>query len=267
MAKIYFRQCIKQSQIYEKGGAAIVKKKKIDRMDCLNIGFFIYILLLFLAVVFLTNLSPFQKGPVVLKMNYSSNEDEIKTKASITSNSFKSTRLPINKTTDTTEHSNNDKSYSRLIKADTKDIPINYTEINYPGMDIPIYTYIADDGTSQYRLYVERETNGTVYKGYISAKQAMDGLKIVYDYDIDSEFIDLRSEKYGIITPMDAPNDITGDLIKVFGYTGLYYIQNNDNKEYYIYGYYDNREPGFFIANSTGNMIPGTLPIDLFSKE
>ena len=116
-------------------------------------------------------------------------------------------------------------------------------------------------------MYVERETNGIISKGYIKAEQKLDGLKIKYDYDINSKFIDIKSEKFGEITPVDASTEITGDLVKVFGYTGLYYNQNNGNKEYYIYGYYMNREPGFFIANSSGSMIPGTLPVEISNKE
>ena len=244
-----------------------MKKNKVDYISCLNISFFAFAVLLLLFVVFLSFQPTYRKDKVILKLIYATNATNTNESARITSESFKSSRLPLKASTEVQTASGDNKSYSRLIKADTLEIPVNYTEIIYPGMELPIYTFISEDGSSQYRMYVERETNGIISKGYIKAKQKLDGLKIKYDYDINSKFIDIKSEKFGEITPVDASTEITGDLVKVFGYTGLYYNQNNGNKEYYIYGYYMNREPGFFIANSSGSMIPGTLPVEISNKE
>ena len=244
-----------------------MKEKRIDYMYCLNMGFFIYVLLLVAFIIVLSTMNYYQKNPILLHMSYIEDTEKSAAKAAITSESFVSTRTPVNMTAQKNTGAGKNKTYTSLIKAETKEIPVNYTEINYPGMNIPIYTFFDEAGSAQYRLFAEREINGETVKGYIAARQVLEGMIIKYDYDLESDFVDTAKENYGHITPLDASTDITGDLIKVYGYTGLYYYQNDDVKEYYIYGFYPGHEPGFFIANSSGNMIPGTIPVDLTEKE
>lgn len=151
----------------------------------------------------------------------------------------------------------------RFDRIDLSNLPVSYTEVNYPYIDYPLYVFIDSNGSTQYRAFVIRKTkSGTVEEGFIPVEQKMKNMKMTVHYNEDATFVDPDQEPYGIIEQIDADNDKVNGLIKEFGMTGVYYRTNdNGEKEYFVYGHYQGRENSFFLADNNGKMIPGTLPL------
>ena len=196
-------------------------------------------------------------------MKYTDTNSETTISKLITSESFKTNNSNYYVTKINSKTKDN-KSASKLAKAEINEVPLNYTEITNPLLTVPLYAFVDQDGNTQYRLYVERKNNNAIEYGFIRAKQSIVNLNIKIDYDINSEFVDISKEQYGTIVPEEAPDDKIHDLISVFGYNGLYYGVNNNTKEYYIYGHYKNSKSAFYLADKNGNMIPGTLPVNIY---
>lgn len=157
----------------------------------------------------------------------------------------------------------------RLLKAEKAKIPIQYTEIQYPYMEYPVYAFMDTNGVIQYRVYAERIQNNEEERGYLVSTQAIENMRIQMKYDEKSAFIRLEDEPFGIITAENAPDEKTIGLMKEYGKTGTYYRNTNGGtKEYYVYGHYKDEPSEFYLADSTGTMIPGTLPlVNINNKE
>lgn len=141
--------------------------------------------------------------------------------------------------------------------------PIHFTELNLPYADYPVYAFIDEEGRMQYRVYVRRVSeSGRDEFGFVRAEVKFNGTS--FDFILDSEytFIAPGDERYGVITAVNAPAALVSGLKKDFSREGVYYRQgSNGNKEYYVYGHYPNGEDGFYLADSSGVMIPGTLSV------
>lgn len=141
-------------------------------------------------------------------------------------------------------------------------IPLQYTEVRYPNIEYPIYIFMDTNGSARYRIYVSKDTGGKAVSGYVQAQQAIANMKIRFDFDVNGDFVDPLSEPFGEIAPADAPEELAGSLVKEYGLVGTYYRVNDKGiKEYYVYGHYPNSEDEFYLADSSGHMIPGTLPV------
>lgn len=224
-------------------------------------GLCLFMLFLIAFSMYVNNLEHRNTYSTIIIMKYAAVENADIISSTYTSDTFK--RNNTNYYVAKLNNKINNKSTSTLVKASANNIPLNYTEINSPLLDVPIYAFVDQEGKTQYRLCVERKNNNTVEYGFIKTLQRIVNLNIQYEYDINSEFIDTEKENYGTITPEVAPDDKIQDLISGFGYTGLYYKTNNGLKEYYIYGHYKNNKSAFYLADENGNMIPGTLPVEI----
>lgn len=154
---------------------------------------------------------------------------------------------------------------SRPVAAPAQEIPDQYTEIKYPYLDFPVYVYMNSEGKAQYRVYLERLSNGSTESGFVKASQSIRNMKISMDYDTGDMFIRTADEDFGTIIQVNAPADLQGDLIKEFSAVGTYYLINaSGNMEYYVYGHYPNSTTDdFYLADNNGIMIPGTLPVSI----
>lgn len=149
-----------------------------------------------------------------------------------------------------------------LLKADKSQIPAQYTEIQYPYMEYPVYAFMDKNGVIQYRVYAERTQNNHEERGYLVSTQVIENMRIKMKYDEASAFVHTEEEPFGSIIPENAPDEKTYGLLKEYGKTGIYYRINKDgSKEYYAYGHYKNEPSEFYLADNTGTMIPGTLPL------
>ncbi len=151
-----------------------------------------------------------------------------------------------------------------IKKADINILPVSYTEVNYPYIDFPLYIFIDNSGNAQYRAYIERTIKDVTEKGFIPVMQVMKNMKRGVEYEENAALVDPATELYGIIELEDAPENMTGTLVKEYGTKGTYYfINESGEKDYYVYGHYPNKESAFYIADKKGAMIPGTLPVTI----
>ena len=141
-------------------------------------------------------------------------------------------------------------------------IPREYTEIQYPYLEYPLYVFLDEYGTANYRVSAERVRNGQKETGFLEATQTIRNLKMTVEYDEDGAFVDIQKEPFGKITLVNAPENETQSLNKAYGIAGTYYIvKSNGEKEYYVYGHYENGMNAFFLAGEDGTFIPGSLPL------
>ena len=61
-----------------------MKEKRIDYMSCLNMGFFIYVLLLVAFIIVLSTMNYYQKNPILLHLSYIEDTEKSAAKAAIT---------------------------------------------------------------------------------------------------------------------------------------------------------------------------------------
>ena len=149
------------------------------------------------------------------------------------------------------------------VKALASEVPINYTELVLPNVGFPVYVFMDNNGKLNYRVMIERTTNNTKERGYVTAKNVFKNKTIGIDYDQDAEFVNVEAENYGEIIATEPDEDKVIGMQKVFGKKGVYEKTTPDGKkEYYVYGHYVNGDDSFFMADKEGNMIKGTLPIE-----
>lgn len=140
--------------------------------------------------------------------------------------------------------------------------PLQYTKVKYPYFDKPVYVFMNENGELQYRVCIERVIEKKKVYGFVPAATELFNQNLTMVYDENAEFINITEESFGEIEPVNAPESLTKSLMKEYGKTGVYYkINRKGNKEYFVYGHYKNGKNNFFIADTLGNMIPGTLPI------
>lgn len=154
-----------------------------------------------------------------------------------------------------------------VVKAEHREVPINYTEIHSPQYETPLYAFVDRNGDTQYRVMIQRDRKGKKERGFIKATLQMQNTSIVVDYNPGDDIVDPAKEDYGEITLKEAPSDMIGNLMSEYGKTGVYYRLKNGLKEYVCYGSYPGKEDGFYMADQTGRMIPGTLSISTNSEE
>lgn len=141
-------------------------------------------------------------------------------------------------------------------------IPREYTQVQYPYIDYPLYVFLDQNGVAHYRVSAERTRNNERQAGFIEAVQGIQNLRITIEYDENAPFVDTDKEAYGIISREDAPESEIGMLNKEYGMTGTYYKTTaSGEKEYYVYGHYTNKPSSFFEADEAGNPIPGSMPL------
>lgn len=159
----------------------------------------------------------------------------------------------------------NEVSVATPVTALANEIPINYTEHIYPSVPYPVYVFLDESGKMTYRVMLERSAGYKKERGYVQATMSIMNRKLCINFNENDPFVSLSQEPFGEITATEPDEEKIVGLQKVFGKTGVY--QRLSTGELFVYGHYPSGEDRFYMADSNGNMIRGTLPIDIVVSE